>query len=389
MVKNVNPKIKRVVSKIIELLHNRKICTKDLEVAKNLEISQQTLKKHLKNLAKNINPLFKVEKIDKCYELKQLSKKLKHKFGKVEKKAILKTDLATSHYFQNDVNNFFDSYKFIKESEDGGVEFEISYIKSDEVVPFIQSWLPHLEILEPLNLKKKVLKNISKSLKNEDNFKSLENFNLKARKKIEKYVSVILGTKSNFMGGIGNQIELIGLGKEKLLDFKNLIYELNLGLHYNPDENPKKDRRKYKRDVKTLLEYLETFAIQKLKQLETKNTVTDFESRILELEKTIKLLSSHKIITQGGIVKITPSIQKTSNPQKIVKNSARLKLLQESLLKKETSNKNRLMTIERLEARLMKITNLAQKELLQKQIRTTKANLLNTTEIKREIKLLS
>jgi predicted DNA-binding transcriptional regulator YafY len=61
---------------------------------------------------------------------------------------------------QENSKKFFNSQKFIENCRDGGVKFEISYTQPLEILPFIQSWLPNLEILEPQSLKDELFSNL-------------------------------------------------------------------------------------------------------------------------------------------------------------------------------------------------------------------------------------
>ena len=51
------------------------------------------------------------------------------------------------------MKKFFRSQKFISETKDNGVLFSVEYTQDLEILPFIQKWLPDLEILEPQSLK--------------------------------------------------------------------------------------------------------------------------------------------------------------------------------------------------------------------------------------------
>jgi len=364
----------KILSEIVKVLQIRKVCKNDSELLKSLNISKQTLKQYLKTLTKTENPRFKVVKSGKKhFKLIRILNSFNHKFGENRQVVTLKTDLKTAIYFHKGATKFFKSQQFIKECGDGGIQFEISYNQPDEVLPFIQSWLPHLNIVEPLSLRNLMFNNISKTIKVERIIQNFEEFNLKARKKIEKYVSAVLEKKSNFMGGIGNQIELIGLEKDKLAEFKNLIHELNLGLHYNPDEKIKKDGAEYRIKVEQLLEYLETYVIDKIKQSEQKSIITDLEKRVLYLENSVN--SKIKVITKQSQV-----------PKNI---NTEISKLRADLVKRQIANQNRLMTISRLEANLITSTDINKKAVLRKQIQSTKSNIVDTSDIEKKIKELS
>jgi predicted DNA-binding transcriptional regulator YafY len=81
-------------------------------------------------------------------------------FGVKREKAVLKANSKIAIYFQENSKKFFNSQNFIECCSDGGVKFEISYTQPLEILPFIQSWLPNLEILEPQSLKDELFSNL-------------------------------------------------------------------------------------------------------------------------------------------------------------------------------------------------------------------------------------
>ena len=58
------------------------------------------------------------------------------------------------------------SQKFEKLLDDGSVVFTLEYTKPMEVIPFIQSWLPNIMILEPQDLKEKYLEKLQQTINN-------------------------------------------------------------------------------------------------------------------------------------------------------------------------------------------------------------------------------
>jgi predicted DNA-binding transcriptional regulator YafY len=74
-------------------------------------------------------------------------------YGVDTKKAILKASPNIARYFEKDMKKFLKTETFIKKDEDGSVIFSVDYTQELEILPFVQKWLPDLEILEPSDLK--------------------------------------------------------------------------------------------------------------------------------------------------------------------------------------------------------------------------------------------
>ncbi len=69
-----------------------------------------------------------------------------------KQKALLRVSKESAIYFKEHMKPFFESQSFIRQEDDGGVVFSIYYTQSFEILPFIKSWLPNIEILEPSEL---------------------------------------------------------------------------------------------------------------------------------------------------------------------------------------------------------------------------------------------
>ena len=87
-------------------------------------------------------------------------------YGKPKKIARLKASGFAAKYFYEGMKPFLSSQKFEKLLNDGSVVFTIEYTQPMEVMPFIQSWLPNIMILEPQDLKEKYLEKLSQTIKN-------------------------------------------------------------------------------------------------------------------------------------------------------------------------------------------------------------------------------
>jgi predicted DNA-binding transcriptional regulator YafY len=70
-----------------------------------------------------------------------------------KKIARLKVNSYSAKYFTPEMKPFFSSQKFEKQLDDGSIIFTIEYTQTMEIMPFIQSWLPNISILEPAPLK--------------------------------------------------------------------------------------------------------------------------------------------------------------------------------------------------------------------------------------------
>lgn len=74
-------------------------------------------------------------------------------FDKPTKVATLKAHKPITKYFEKDMKKFLTSQTFKEKLNDGTIIFTLEYTQELEILPFIQKWLPDLEILEPLSLK--------------------------------------------------------------------------------------------------------------------------------------------------------------------------------------------------------------------------------------------
>jgi len=85
-------------------------------------------------------------------------------FNKPIQTALLKAHQPVAKYFEEDMKKFLSTQKFVKKQDDGTVLFSIEYTQELEILPFIQKWLPDLEIVEPSSLKKAYLKKLQKGI---------------------------------------------------------------------------------------------------------------------------------------------------------------------------------------------------------------------------------
>lgn len=78
--------------------------------------------------------------------------------------AILKASPSISRYFADDMKPFFTSQKFIQKQSDDSIVFSVDYTQSLEILPFVKSWLPDLEIIEPKELRDVYLADLQKAM---------------------------------------------------------------------------------------------------------------------------------------------------------------------------------------------------------------------------------
>jgi len=87
-------------------------------------------------------------------------------FGTAPKVATLKATGFIARYFEDGMKKFLPSQEFKEKSDDGSIIFTVTYTQYIEVLPFIQSWMPNLSILEPQELKDEYIKKLNIALDN-------------------------------------------------------------------------------------------------------------------------------------------------------------------------------------------------------------------------------
>ena len=87
-------------------------------------------------------------------------------YGKPKKIARLKVSGVATKYFYEGMKPFLSSQKFEKILDDGSVIFTLEYTQPIEIMPFIQSWLPNITILEPQDLKEQYIKRLNYTINN-------------------------------------------------------------------------------------------------------------------------------------------------------------------------------------------------------------------------------
>lgn len=89
-------------------------------------------------------------------------------FGVIPKTARLKVHSHISRYFEKGMKKFLSTQNFIKKYDDGSIEITVEYTQNIEVLPFIQSWMPNMIILEPQELKDEYLKRLKETISNQN-----------------------------------------------------------------------------------------------------------------------------------------------------------------------------------------------------------------------------
>ena len=87
-------------------------------------------------------------------------------YGKPTKIARLKARGMAAKYFYEGMKPFLSSQKFEKILDDGSVILTLEYTQAIEIMPFIQSWLPNIVILEPEELKEQYMKRLNFTINN-------------------------------------------------------------------------------------------------------------------------------------------------------------------------------------------------------------------------------
>lgn len=85
-------------------------------------------------------------------------------YDKPKEIARLKASGDAAKYFYEGMKPFLSSQKFEKLLDDGSVIFTLEYTQPMEILPFIQSWLPNLAILEPQDLKEQYIKRLNHTI---------------------------------------------------------------------------------------------------------------------------------------------------------------------------------------------------------------------------------
>jgi len=109
--------------------------------------------KYTKSLLKKYELFFKT--LQNPFTLNQPSQKVH-----------LKAVPSIAFYYKEGMKPFFPSQEFVREYEDGSVEFTVSYTQPMEVLPFIKQWQPSMTIVAPDSLREQLLRELQASIAN-------------------------------------------------------------------------------------------------------------------------------------------------------------------------------------------------------------------------------
>jgi len=87
-------------------------------------------------------------------------------YGKERKTARLIAKSIAAKYFERGMKPFLSSQRYIRTLDDGSVEFTLDYTQPMEILPTIQSWMPNLIIIEPLELKEMYINRLNETISN-------------------------------------------------------------------------------------------------------------------------------------------------------------------------------------------------------------------------------
>ncbi|WP_121628751.1 WYL domain-containing protein [Poseidonibacter antarcticus] len=87
-------------------------------------------------------------------------------FGVKLKVAKLKINPYITRYFEKDMKKFLKTQRYMKKLDDGSIIITVEYTQYMEILPFIQSWMPNMIILEPKELKDAYIKRLNMTILN-------------------------------------------------------------------------------------------------------------------------------------------------------------------------------------------------------------------------------
>lgn len=86
------------------------------------------------------------------------------KYGEKTKIAKLKASGVITKYFEKGMKKFVSSQQYKEKLSDGSIIFTVEYTQYLEILPWIQSWMPNLIILEPQDLKEEYKNKLTETL---------------------------------------------------------------------------------------------------------------------------------------------------------------------------------------------------------------------------------
>lgn len=93
-------------------------------------------------------------------------KKLQSPYSDMEAlnyKVVLKVSLEVARYFKS--KQYLKSQSILKELKNGDLLVSYDITHDMEIIPLVQQWIPFVQVVEPLSLKEKIVKNVEKFMK--------------------------------------------------------------------------------------------------------------------------------------------------------------------------------------------------------------------------------
>ena len=87
-------------------------------------------------------------------------------YGVSTKIATLKVSGFITRYFEEGMKKFLSTQVFKEKLDDGSIIFTVEYTQEIEILPFIQSWMPNMTILEPIELKNTYITKLQDTINN-------------------------------------------------------------------------------------------------------------------------------------------------------------------------------------------------------------------------------
>lgn len=85
-------------------------------------------------------------------------------YGNQLSEVIIKVSPFVAHYFTR--RNLLPNQKSLHDLDDGGILLYCRNINEMEIIPLVQYWIPHLEIISPKELKQRMIEKLQDYLSN-------------------------------------------------------------------------------------------------------------------------------------------------------------------------------------------------------------------------------
>ncbi len=108
---------------------------------------------------------FSSSSVDK--QINFLNKKLQNAmtlYGEKTRIAKLKALPEIARYFEKNMKIFLTTQQYLSKQDDGSIIFTVEFTQALEILPFIQTWMPNIIILEPLDLKNQYINKLKSAI---------------------------------------------------------------------------------------------------------------------------------------------------------------------------------------------------------------------------------